>query len=62
MPQSSVIEVASYIGPICLELKKLAGSANLVMLAYLLEMASLEAAIAETKNVKKQRLRRRKKG
>lgn len=32
-----------YIGPVCLELRKLALNANLTMLAFLLGMAAMEA-------------------
>lgn len=38
------IEAAAFIGPACLELVKLAKKADLLFLARLLEMASLEAA------------------
>lgn len=36
-------KTSEYIGPVCLELRKLALSANLTMLAFLLGMAALEA-------------------
>ena len=61
MPHNSIQEVAAYIGPMCLELRKLAASANLVVLAYVLEIASLEATKAEveTLNKKARKIRKR---
>lgn len=40
-------DVAAYIGHICSEMRKLAISADLPFLAYLLEMSVLEAAEAQ---------------
>jgi hypothetical protein len=40
-------DVAAYIGPICSEMRKLALSADLTFLAYLLEMSMLEASKVE---------------
>jgi hypothetical protein len=41
---NSPFEVATHIGPACLELKRLAEKADLKLLAHLLDMASLQAS------------------
>jgi len=60
MPHNSIQEVASYIGPMCLELRKLAVSANLIVLAYVLEIASLEATKVEADTPKQKNRKTRK--
>jgi hypothetical protein len=42
-------DIASYVATHCLDLKKLAQTAKLPMLIYLLDMAALEAANTEAK-------------
>lgn len=50
-------DVAAYIGPICSEMRKLALSADLPFLAYLLEMSMLEAAKTESQTAMETTLR-----
>ena len=55
---NSPFAAAAHIGPVCLELKRLAEGADLKLLAHLLDMASLQAskdqlAAAPAKTVEK---------